>query len=195
MKKFILASGSPRRKEILLREGYAFEIMKSDKEDAFDKNCPAEKFSVRCALSKARDVYSRVPQTSVVLGADTIVALGGDGTINEVFNGIDVDKVKLGLIPCGSGNDFVASANIPTDTEAAVDLILDGEAKPTDFMVCGGVRGLNIIGTSIVRGHSQKMQKKQDFKGKIAIRVFARHLAYQIRFLQVLHNKRQLGRA
>lgn len=78
MKKFILASGSPRRKEILLREGYAFEIMKSDKEDAFDKNCPAEKFSVRCALSKARDVYSRVPQTSVVLGADTIVALGGE---------------------------------------------------------------------------------------------------------------------
>ncbi len=78
MKKFILASGSPRRKEILLREGYAFEIMKSDKEDAFDKNCPAEKFSVRCALSKARDVYSRVPKTSVVLGADTVVALGGE---------------------------------------------------------------------------------------------------------------------
>ena len=78
MKKFILASGSPRRKEILLRDGYAFEIMKSDKEDAFDKNCPAEKFSVRCALSKARDVYSRVPKTSVVLGADTVVALGGE---------------------------------------------------------------------------------------------------------------------
>lgn len=78
MKKFILASGSPRRKEILLREGYSFEIVKSDKEDAFDKTCPAEKFSVRCALSKARDVYSRVPKTSVVLGADTVVALGSE---------------------------------------------------------------------------------------------------------------------
>ena len=77
MKKFILASGSPRRKEILLREGYSFEIVTSDKEDAFDKNCPAEKFSVRCALSKARDVYSRVPKTSVVLGADTVVAFEG----------------------------------------------------------------------------------------------------------------------
>ena len=77
MKKFILASGSPRRKEILLREGYSFEIVTSDKEDAFDKNCPAEKFSVRCALSKARDVYSRVPKTSVVLGADTVVYFGG----------------------------------------------------------------------------------------------------------------------
>ncbi len=78
MKKFILASGSPRRKEILLREGYSFEIMKSDKEDAFDKTCPAEKFSVRCAISKAADVYSRAEKPCVVLGADTVVSIDGE---------------------------------------------------------------------------------------------------------------------
>ena len=98
---------------------------------------------------------------------DMICCSGGDGTINEVFNGIDVDKVKLGLIPCGSGNDFVASANIPTDTEAAVDLILDGEAKPTDFMVCGGVRGLNIIGTGIDVDILKRCRKSKILKGKL----------------------------
>ncbi len=114
------------------------------------------------APKHATEIARELSKTS-----DTIVALGGDGTINEVFNGIDVDKVKLGLIPCGSGNDFVASANIPTDTEAAVDLILDGEAKPTDFMVCGGVRGLNIIGTGIDVDILKRCRKSKILKGKL----------------------------
>ena len=39
-------------------------------------------------------------------GATDIIALGGDGTLNEVLNGINPEKVNLGLIPCGTGNDF-----------------------------------------------------------------------------------------
>ena len=97
----------------------------------------------------------------------TIIALGGDGTINEVFNGIDTEKVKFGIIPCGSGNDFIASANIPEDPTAAVDLILDGEAKPTDYMVCGGVRGLNIIGTGIDVDILKRCRKSKILKGKL----------------------------
>lgn len=77
MNKLILASGSPRRKEILAREGYSFDIIKSEKEDPFDKFCPTEKFSVRCAFSKAMDVYSRADKTCVVLGADTVVSIDG----------------------------------------------------------------------------------------------------------------------
>ena len=99
--------------------------------------------------------------------SDVIVALGGDGTINEVFNGIDTEKVKLGLIPCGSGNDFVDSARIPLSPEEAVDLILDGEAKPTDYMVCGGVRGLNIIGTGIDVDILKRCRKSKVLKGKL----------------------------
>lgn len=77
MNKLILASGSPRRKEILAREGYSFDIIKSEKEDPFDKFCQPEKFSVRCAFSKAMDVYSRADKSCVVLGADTVVSIDG----------------------------------------------------------------------------------------------------------------------
>ena len=77
MSKLILASGSPRRKEILAREGYSFDVIKSDKEDSFDKFCPPEKFSVRCAISKAFDVYSHGDKSCVVLGADTVVSIDG----------------------------------------------------------------------------------------------------------------------
>lgn len=47
-----------------------------------------------------------------------IVVLGGDGTMNEVINGIvDFERVKVGLIPAGSGNDFAKGAKITTDVE------------------------------------------------------------------------------
>ena len=97
----------------------------------------------------------------------TVVAMGGDGTINEVLNGINVDNAKLGIIPCGSGNDFISAAKIPTNPEKALDLILNGEAKKTDFMTCGGVRGLNIIGTGIDVDILIRCRKYKLLRGKL----------------------------
>ena len=99
--------------------------------------------------------------------SDTIVALGGDGTINEVLNGLDTEKVKFGIIPSGSGNDFIAAAGIPEDPIEATDLILNCEAKPTDYMVCGGVRGLNIIGTGIDVDILNRCKKSKILRGKL----------------------------
>lgn len=78
MKKLILASGSPRRKEILENGGYVFEVVTSDKESSFKGGLSPAKFALRCALDKTEDVYNRVAKGkgSVVLGADTVVALG-----------------------------------------------------------------------------------------------------------------------
>ena len=79
-----------------------------------------------------------------------IVAMGGDGTLHEVLNGLcDPFRARLGLIPCGSGNDFAAAAGIPTDPVRALGIIRSGEAKPTDYLECAGVRGINAIGTGI----------------------------------------------
>ena len=80
----------------------------------------------------------------------TVVALGGDGTLNEVLNGFcNFDKVSLGIIPCGTGNDFANVANIPNDEQKAIDIILNQPAKYTDFLQMGELRGLNAIGTGI----------------------------------------------
>ena len=100
-------------------------------------------------------------------GSDLIVAMGGDGTINEVLNGIDAQKTTMGIIPCGSGNDFVASANIPTDVEKAVEILLTATPKPTDYMVCGGVRGLNMIGTGIDVDILKRCKKSKILRGKL----------------------------
>lgn len=55
----------------------------------------------------------------------TIVVLGGDGTVNEVVNGIsDLSRVTLGYIPTGSSNDFARSLHLPRDPVQALDNIL-----------------------------------------------------------------------
>lgn len=57
-----------------------------------------------------------------------IVVLGGDGTVNEVVNGIrDPRKVILGYIPIGSSNDFARGLNIPKDPMKALHIILEPE--------------------------------------------------------------------
>lgn len=79
-----------------------------------------------------------------------IIALGGDGTVHDVLNGIrDVEKCNFGIIPLGTGNDFAASAKIPYRVKDAVDLILSGKTKSTDYLEIGGKRCMNIGGVGI----------------------------------------------
>lgn len=60
-----------------------------------------------------------------ITGSKNIVVLGGDGTINEVINGItDFDCVTLSYIPSGSSNDFARSLGIPSDPLEALSIVL-----------------------------------------------------------------------
>ncbi|MBR7186477.1 MAG: hypothetical protein IKD43_03200 [Clostridia bacterium] len=80
----------------------------------------------------------------------TIVAVGGDGTLNDVLSGITMPETTvLGLIPVGTGNDFAATAGIPEGLPA-LELILSGEPKFTDYLECGGgLRSMNVAGLGI----------------------------------------------
>lgn len=63
-----------------------------------------------------------------------MIVVGGDGTINEVLNGIaDFSRVKFAIIPTGSGNDFARGLGLPGKTEDILDMILSSkEAKKID---------------------------------------------------------------
>ena len=101
-------------------------------------------------MTKCPNQATELTKTLISNGATTIVVVGGDGTLHEVINGFDnFDKVSLGIIPCGTGNDFASALNLPTEPVEALDLILDGVPKFTDFMQMPTVRGLNIIGMGV----------------------------------------------
>lgn len=63
---------------------------------------------------------------------DVIVAMGGDGTVNEIVPGMLFSAKPLGIIPSGSGNDFIKSLGIPNSIEAAVDIVLKGDTRTID---------------------------------------------------------------
>lgn len=73
--KLILASGSPRRRELLETQGLTFEIRKPDVPEVVAPGETPELFARRLAREKARAVWARQPG-EVILAADTVVALG-----------------------------------------------------------------------------------------------------------------------
>jgi YegS/Rv2252/BmrU family lipid kinase len=65
--------------------------------------------------------------------ADLLVAVGGDGTVNEVVNGIAGLDVELALIPRGTGGDFVRTFGIPRKLDRAVEVALRGRTRAIDL--------------------------------------------------------------
>ena len=77
-------------------------------------------------------------------GVDVVVAAGGDGTVNEVVNGLDGFDVPLGIIPLGTANDFARQVGIPPDADHAMDVILQRHPKAFDTASLNGRRFLNV---------------------------------------------------
>ena len=75
MKRIILASASPRRRELLEQAGIAFEVLPSEGEEKTAKILPNE-IAEDLALQKAREIYERTAGDRLVIGADTIVVQG-----------------------------------------------------------------------------------------------------------------------
>lgn len=65
---------------------------------------------------------------------DIVIAVGGDGTLNEVVAGVSQceNRPKIGLIPMGTTNDFARAVQIPRKIEEAVDIIIAGDTIPVD---------------------------------------------------------------
>lgn len=114
MEKLILASGSPRRKELLENAGYEFEIIVSHCEENYTSVKPYDVVS-ELALLKARDVAAKMTEDCLVIGADTIVAVDDailgkpadeedavrmiasfQGRAHQVYTGLALVRVKDG---------------------------------------------------------------------------------------------------
>ncbi|WP_342545090.1 diacylglycerol kinase [Lysinibacillus sp. FSL K6-4013] len=81
-------------------------------------------------------------KNAVERGFDIIIAVGGDGTLNEVVSGVSPfeNRPKVGLIPMGTTNDFARAVHIPRNIEEAVDIIIQGDTLPVDVGLLNGER-------------------------------------------------------
>jgi diacylglycerol kinase (ATP) len=86
-------------------------------------------------------VLARIAATR---GVDVVAAAGGDGTLNEVVNGLDGYDTPLGVVPLGTANDFARQVGIPADTDHAMDVILQRKPVRVDTATMNGRRFLNV---------------------------------------------------
>lgn len=158
-KSIILASGSPRRKELLLQIGIVPEIIVSHVEEKITSDVPVE-VVMSLAEQKAVDVAKNMPEGKVILGSDTVVAADGKilgkpksheeayemirsfvGRSHQVYTGVCI--VKKGV---ADGKDTVVSFYDETDvqvsgmTEAEIREYADSE-EPMDKAGAYAVQG------------------------------------------------------
>ena len=66
-------------------------------------------------------------------GTDIVIAMGGDGTVNEVARGLCNTSSTLGIIPTGSGNGLARHLQIPLDPKGAIGVITAGNTQQCDY--------------------------------------------------------------
>jgi diacylglycerol kinase (ATP) len=90
--------------------------------------------------TKAPGHASELTAQAIKRGVHTIVAVGGDGTINEVINGffergeLISDRAALGIVPHGTGSDFIRMLRLPEDKAEAAALIQNGNSRSMDLL-------------------------------------------------------------
>jgi diacylglycerol kinase (ATP) len=101
-----------------------------------------QKFTIEVLETQYANHARQLAAEAVLKKPDVIISAGGDGTLNQVLNGMmrfgNENLPALGLIPLGSGNDFANSASLNADPDLLLDLLARNQPKPTDIgkVVC-----------------------------------------------------------
>ena len=92
-----------------------------------------ELFDHRILFTEYAGHASELTKRCVEEKTDIVVAVGGDGTVNEVARSLVHTESALGIIPCGSGNGLARHLCIPMDTKKAIDIINADNVETFDY--------------------------------------------------------------
>lgn len=84
---------------------------------------------------------------AVQASAETVIAIGGDGTVTETARGLYGSGSTLGIIPAGTGNDFSRVLGIPKKPEEALSFLLSKKPRPVDMAWVNDTIFQNVCGT------------------------------------------------
>lgn len=112
--------------------------------------------------TEARGHATDLARKAASNGAAAVVAVGGDGTLNEVVNGVNGSDVSVGLIPLGTGVDFSRTLHLPRSPEQCLEIVLQGNVRRLDVGVVNDRRFCNVAGT----GFDAKVADRVNQRGK-----------------------------
>ena len=97
------------------------------------------KYDVAIRFSSYAGHATEIAEAAVKDGFDVVVAVGGDGTVNEVARALVKTDTALGIIPCGSGNGLARHLHIPMNVRKAVEIINEGTIDTIDSLSVNGM--------------------------------------------------------
>ncbi|WP_456276901.1 diacylglycerol kinase [Bacillus sp. AK128] len=111
---------------------------------------------------------------------DVVIAAGGDGTINEVVNGLAEQEYRptLGIIPVGTTNDFARAVGVPRTIEDATNIICEGATIPIDLGKVNGQFFINIAGGGRLTELTYEVPSK--------LKTMLGQLAYYLKGMEIL---------
>ena len=101
------------------------------------------KYSVKIAESASLEEFRCGVQGAVREGCGTLIAMGGDGTLQLLVGQVVGRDVQVGVIPTGGGNDFATALGIAKNVERAVEVIVRGKTRLVDLVRVRDANGLN----------------------------------------------------
>ena len=111
-----------------------------------------------------------ISRKAAVDGVEVVVAVGGDGTVNEVASGLVDTKTALAIVPAGSGNGLARHLNIPMNFKGAIDVINKGKILKIDTATINGQLFVNVAGV----GFDAAVAKKFALAGKRGFSTYLR---------------------
>jgi diacylglycerol kinase (ATP) len=101
-----------------------------------------------CHATEGAGDATHAAAEAVARGFDMVIAAGGDGTLNEVVNGLANQERRptLGILPLGTTNDFARALRIPRRWDRACDIIINRCTRPVDIGQANGRYFINIAG-------------------------------------------------
>lgn len=168
MYKIILASASPRRKELLSQMGIAITVIPSECEEIITDTQP-DLIVEKLSLQKAEDVLKRIKEKAVIIGSDTLVAIDGrvlgkpDGK-EEAFNMLKMlsgkaHQVYTGVTMIIKDNDNIIKDTFHSKTDVFFKEMSDSEInsyiatnEPYDKAGAYGIQGLSAVFIEKING-------------------------------------------
>ncbi len=130
---------------------------------------------------------TRIAKEAITEEYDIVVSVGGDGTVNEIIQGIVNSDIKLGIIPAGSGNDLARSIGIPKDIHSALSLILESNVRKVDVGRANGKYFINVAGIGFdVEVLKQLESIRKYFSGTLAYVLSVLKTLISYKFMNVI---------
>lgn len=124
----------------------------------------ADGWEITLAATDLPGETTALARAAVADGCEVVVAVGGDGTVNEVMQALVGTRVALGVLPTGTGNVWAAQVGIPTDLARAVKVLREGWLRRVDVGIAGDRYFLLMAGVgydaAVTRSTSSKTKRR-----------------------------------